>query len=440
MNTWILKWYPDKYKWDNYQDALLKTKNNEIYRQDWECNSNLKIGDRVFILKFGDEPNGIVASGYVSRESYKMFYGFKKNSGFVNIIFDKVLDFDIEKNLSLKDFYEIFPKFNLFNNGSEINITDFDKVVKKIQINLLNISGVSIAFKRYPASIALWLATAILSYERYGYNDTVNLNDLYFSIQAIKIKAESICKQKIDEGMLNKWLNENHDNYVYNYLLKNKEPSIKLISLNELWGLKDNIENFIKSDIFKTKVGIITARELMYFINNEYVSLLDKNSVNVKTYLENESIIVDSQNDEDLIQYNSNKRLNDEVILINVDKQKSFGVKAFSTVELKERAENNKSKVVTVKSLITKNYLRDSNVREYAKRLANGYCQLCGGKAPFNDKYGNPYLETHHIIWLSNGGKDTIENTVALCPNCHRKMHIVNADKDIEKLISVKSN
>jgi len=45
-----------------------------------------------------------------------------------------------------------------------------------------------------------------------------------------------------------------------------------------------------------------------------------------------------------------------------------------------------------------------------------------------------PYLEVHHIIWLSKGGDDDIDNTVALCPNCHKKMHILNLDKDIEYL------
>ena len=30
--------------------------------------------------------------------------------------------------------------------------------------------------------------------------------------------------------------------------------------------------------------------------------------------------------------------------------------------------------------------------------------------------------------------EDTIDNTVALCPNCHRKMHIVKDIDDINKL------
>ncbi|WP_200860799.1 HNH endonuclease [Providencia alcalifaciens] len=69
-----------------------------------------------------------------------------------------------------------------------------------------------------------------------------------------------------------------------------------------------------------------------------------------------------------------------------------------------------------------------------AKRLAKGQCQLCLQPAPFKNTKGEPYLETHHIIWLSKGGDDTCENTVALCPNCHKKMHIVNNEEDIETL------
>ena len=38
------------------------------------------------------------------------------------------------------------------------------------------------------------------------------------------------------------------------------------------------------------------------------------------------------------------------------------------------------------------------------------------------------------MIWLSQGGQDSIENTVALCPNCHRKMHIINDQADVAKL------
>ncbi len=81
--------------------------------------------------------------------------------------------------------------------------------------------------------------------------------------------------------------------------------------------------------------------------------------------------------------------------------------------------------------------IRDPYVSEYAKRLAAGKCELCRQPAPFKDKKGKPYLETHHVIWLSKGGADAIDNTVALCPNCHRKMHIVNDPVDVSRLQAV---
>lgn len=79
-------------------------------------------------------------------------------------------------------------------------------------------------------------------------------------------------------------------------------------------------------------------------------------------------------------------------------------------------------------------YQRNPYVAMWAKRRANGICQLCVKPAPFIEKNGDPYLESHHVIWLSKGGPDTIENTVALCPNCHRKMHVLNLRDDVRTL------
>jgi 5-methylcytosine-specific restriction protein A len=56
--------------------------------------------------------------------------------------------------------------------------------------------------------------------------------------------------------------------------------------------------------------------------------------------------------------------------------------------------------------------------------IANGKCEKCGNPAPFiRDKDKTPYLEVHHKIQLSKGGWDELENTEALCPNCHREKH-----------------
>ena len=82
----------------------------------------------------------------------------------------------------------------------------------------------------------------------------------------------------------------------------------------------------------------------------------------------------------------------------------------------------------------SKSYERNAAVSELAKRRANGKCQLCDQNAPFLTKDGTPYLEIHHIICLAKGGRDSPENTVALCPNCHRRMHSLNLDSDLNNL------
>lgn len=98
-------------------------------------------------------------------------------------------------------------------------------------------------------------------------------------------------------------------------------------------------------------------------------------------------------------------------------------------------AKNQKNTIPRKKEVpASEQMIRNPYVAEYAKRKANGICQLCMRQAPFNKPNGDPYLESHHIIWLSKGGNDAIENTVALCPNCHRKMHIVDDLEDVQKL------
>jgi len=55
---------------------------------------------------------------------------------------------------------------------------------------------------------------------------------------------------------------------------------------------------------------------------------------------------------------------------------------------------------------------------------AAGICQQCKRNAPFKRaKDGAPYLEVHHKVQLADGGEDSLENAIALCPNCHREAH-----------------
>jgi 5-methylcytosine-specific restriction endonuclease McrA len=69
-------------------------------------------------------------------------------------------------------------------------------------------------------------------------------------------------------------------------------------------------------------------------------------------------------------------------------------------------------------------YLRNPDVVAQALEDSGGICQLCGLHAPFVSRHtGRPFLEVHHKHPLHLGGADTVENAIAVCPNCHRKEH-----------------
>lgn len=72
----------------------------------------------------------------------------------------------------------------------------------------------------------------------------------------------------------------------------------------------------------------------------------------------------------------------------------------------------------------TRLFKRNPDVIAEALNRANGHCELCGAEAPFKRVSDNsPYLEVHHITPLAENGEDSVDNTLALCPNCHRARH-----------------
>ncbi|MCE9575494.1 MAG: HNH endonuclease [Deltaproteobacteria bacterium] len=67
-------------------------------------------------------------------------------------------------------------------------------------------------------------------------------------------------------------------------------------------------------------------------------------------------------------------------------------------------------------------FARQPKVRAAALARAAGTCEWC--RAPgFRTADGRVYLETHHIVPLSEAGLDVVTNVAALCANHHREAH-----------------
>jgi hypothetical protein len=67
-------------------------------------------------------------------------------------------------------------------------------------------------------------------------------------------------------------------------------------------------------------------------------------------------------------------------------------------------------------------FVRDPAVRHAVLERAAGRCEYCFVPG-FITTTGAVFLETHHIVPLSDGGADTVANVAAVCPNHHREAH-----------------
>lgn len=92
--------------------------------------------------------------------------------------------------------------------------------------------------------------------------------------------------------------------------------------------------------------------------------------------------------------------------------------------EIREQRLKNATPKPNVFTTIVKRYNRNPDVIAEALFRAEGKCQACEKKGPFlSAKTNKPFLEVHHKTPLSENGDDTVENVIALCPNCHRERH-----------------
>lgn len=98
---------------------------------------------------------------------------------------------------------------------------------------------------------------------------------------------------------------------------------------------------------------------------------------------------------------------------------------------LKDSSEHRKARLKaapkkpTTSTVTTTVFNRNPDVVAEVLLRAGGNCEGCTKAAPFKRRSdGSPYLEVHHRTPLAQGGDDTIENAIALCPNCHRERHL----------------
>lgn len=81
-----------------------------------------------------------------------------------------------------------------------------------------------------------------------------------------------------------------------------------------------------------------------------------------------------------------------------------------------------KAKETERRDIMQRRIIRDPDVRRRVLAVSDGKCEWCG-QPGFKMQNDDVYLETHHIVPLSENGEDREENIAVLCPNHHREAH-----------------
>lgn len=71
-HAWLLSWNPKNWTWTSYAEDRLNTIKGQTVVLPWRINNtHVVVGDRVYLVRSGDEPRGIIARGTVKSAPYQ---------------------------------------------------------------------------------------------------------------------------------------------------------------------------------------------------------------------------------------------------------------------------------------------------------------------------------------------------------------------------------
>jgi len=100
MKTFLLAWNPNRWEWDNIVEMSNDVKDGKIVYDRWSSGVSKKLrkGDRFFLIRLGEEPRGIFASGSIEKDSFEDLHWDEEKSSvgettnYVEIKYDTLLN------------------------------------------------------------------------------------------------------------------------------------------------------------------------------------------------------------------------------------------------------------------------------------------------------------------------------------------------------------
>jgi len=70
MRSFLMTWNPARWAWDDLEEQLRKLETEGSFEERWSCGNrrDLPVGSRVFLIRLGEEPRGIMGMGVTLTE------------------------------------------------------------------------------------------------------------------------------------------------------------------------------------------------------------------------------------------------------------------------------------------------------------------------------------------------------------------------------------
>lgn len=105
MNTYLFVWNPKRWSWDTLEDDIDQVNKTGKTKERWSCGNtkSIQVGDRIFLVKLGTEPKGIIAAGFATTTPFpaKHWSGENRQALYIDIDFEILLNPDKEPILTL---------------------------------------------------------------------------------------------------------------------------------------------------------------------------------------------------------------------------------------------------------------------------------------------------------------------------------------------------
>lgn len=106
MKTFIFLWNPKRWTWDTLEQDIEQVDLTGKCSQRWSCGNikSINPGDRVFLLKLGTEPKGLIAAGFATSTPFRERHwgGENKEALYIDIDFEVLLNPEKEPILTVE--------------------------------------------------------------------------------------------------------------------------------------------------------------------------------------------------------------------------------------------------------------------------------------------------------------------------------------------------